>query len=180
MTISLSWNKCPSIAIPRYSMPSSGVFLCLDSGVLFGTGRAVVECDSLWPFKIQPSNGVHNAGTFYYTITRYIPFKVYFLMVSKPDRITSNRRFYQLFEIFHSDRIVARFWYTSYWWRIDKEEGIRWRSYHLDQLQSWKSSQVRLVKISVGVIMLTERFCPVLMLRPFKKHSANTTTQKNK
>ena len=26
--------------------------------------------------------------------------------------------------------------------------------------------------------MLTERFCPVLMLRPFKKHSANTTTQK--
>lgn len=62
----------------------------------------------------------------------------------------------------------------------DKEEGIRWRSYHLDQLQSWKNSQVRLVKISVGVIMLTERFCPVLMLRPFKKHSANTTTQKIK
>jgi hypothetical protein len=30
------------------------------------------------------------------------------------------------------------------------------------------------------VIMLTERFCPVLMLRPFKKHSANTTTQKIK
>ena len=41
-------------------MPSSGVFLCLDSGVLFGTGRAVVEYASLWQFKIQPSNGVHS------------------------------------------------------------------------------------------------------------------------
>ena len=30
MTISLFWNKCPSIATPRYSMSSSGVFLCLD------------------------------------------------------------------------------------------------------------------------------------------------------
>ena len=30
MTISLFWNKRPSIATPRYSMPSSGVFLCLD------------------------------------------------------------------------------------------------------------------------------------------------------
>ena len=30
MTISLFWNKRPSIATPRYSMSSSGVFLCLD------------------------------------------------------------------------------------------------------------------------------------------------------
>lgn len=25
---------------------------------------------------------------------------------------------------------------SKHLWRIDKEEGIRWRSYHLDQLQS--------------------------------------------
>ena len=31
MTISLFWNKCPSIATPRYSISSSGVFLRLDS-----------------------------------------------------------------------------------------------------------------------------------------------------
>ena len=116
----------------------------------------------------------------YYTVTRYIPFGVYFLIVSIQIESHCSRCFSQLFEIFHSDQIVAHFCYASYWWRIDKEEGIRWRSYHLDQLQSWKSSQVRLVKIYVGVIMLTERFCPVLMLRPFKKHSANTTTQKIK
>lgn len=114
----------------------------------------------------------------YYTVTRYITFEVYFLIVSIQIESHRSRCFSQLFEIFHSDQIVAHFWYASYWWRIDKEEGIRWRSYHLDQLQSWKSSQVRLVKIYVGVIMLTERFCPVLMIRPFKKHSANTTTQK--
>ena len=136
------------------------------------------EYPLFWQPKIPPSNGVHNAGALYYTITRYIPFGVNILMASSQSRITPGRHFSQLFEIFHYDQIVAHFWYASYWWRIDKEEGIRWRSYHLDQLQSWKSSQVRLVKISVGVIMLTERFCPVLMLRPFKKHSANTTTQK--
>ena len=31
MTISLFWNRCLLIAVPHYSMPSSGVFLCLDS-----------------------------------------------------------------------------------------------------------------------------------------------------
>ena len=32
MTIFLFWNKCTSIATPRYSMPSSGVFFRLDIG----------------------------------------------------------------------------------------------------------------------------------------------------
>lgn len=130
-----------------------------------------------WQLKIQPRNGVHSVDALVlYGNTIY---SVRGILQSQTESHRS-RCFSQLFEIFHSDQIVAHFWYASYWWRIDKEEGIRWRSYHLDQLQSWKSSQVRLVKISVGVIMLTERFCPVLMLRPFKKHSANTTTQKIK
>lgn len=30
----------------------------------------------------------------YYTVTRYIPFEVYFLMVSKPDRITPQQMFF--------------------------------------------------------------------------------------
>ena len=71
-------------------MPSSGVFLCLDSGVLFGTGRAVVEYASLWQFKIQPSNGVHSVDFLYYTVTRYIPFEVNFLMASSQSRITQE------------------------------------------------------------------------------------------
>ena len=45
--LSIPKKKCPSIATPHYSMPSSGVFLCLDSGVLFATGQVVVEYASL-------------------------------------------------------------------------------------------------------------------------------------
>lgn len=133
-----------------------------------------------WQPKIPPSNDIRSAGILILYGSTIYSVRVNFLIVSIQTESHRSRCFSQLFEIFHSDQIVAHFWYASYWWRIDKEEGIRWRSYHLDQLQSWKSSQVRLVKISVGVIMLTERFCPVLMLRPFKKHSANTTTQKFK
>lgn len=138
------------------------------------------EYPLFWQLKIPSSNNIHSVDALVLYGNTIYSVRVNFLIVSIQIESHCSRCFSQLFEKFHSDQIIAHFWYTSYWWRIDKEEGIRWRSYSFDQLQSWKSSQVRLVKISVGVIMLTERFCPVLMLRPFKKHSANTTTQKIK
>lgn len=45
----------------------------------------------------------------YYTVTRYIPFEVYFLIVSIQIESHRSRYFSQLFEIFHSDQIVAHF-----------------------------------------------------------------------
>lgn len=138
------------------------------------------EYPLFWQLKIQSSNDIHSAGMLIlYGNTIYSVRGILFNCIN-PDRITLQQMFFSTTWDISLWSNRRPFWHASYWWRVDKEEGIRWRSYHLDQLQSWKSSQVRLVKISVGVIMLTERFCPVLMLRPFKKHSANTTTQKIK
>ena len=109
-----------------------------------------------------------------------------------PDRVTlcdappPGRRFLVSQYLTHY-RVFSTNWESTFFWSFQRSPiYCDDESNHCDtfavapQLQSWKSSQVRLVKISVGVIMLTERFCPVLMLRPFKKHSANTTTQKIK
>ena len=86
MTISLFWNKCPSIATPRYSMSSSGVFLCLDEVC----GRGMRLPFGSLKFSHQRVSRVQTP--LYYTVTRYIPFDVYFLMASSPDRITPDRR----------------------------------------------------------------------------------------
>ena len=45
----------------------------------------------------------------YYTVARYIPFDVYFLIVSIQTESHRSRCFSQLFEIFHYDRINGGF-----------------------------------------------------------------------
>ena len=138
------------------------------------------EYPLFWQPKIPLRKDVHSVDApVLYGNTIYSVRGILFNCIN-PDRITLQQMFFStIWDIsLRSNR--RPFLICILLVKDDKEEGIRWRSYHLDQLQSWKSSQVRLVKISVGVIMLTERFCPVLMLRPFKKHSANTTTQKIK
>ena len=52
------------------------------------------EYPLLGQLKIPSSNNIHNAGTLYYTVTRYIPFEIYFLMASNPDRITPQQMFF--------------------------------------------------------------------------------------
>lgn len=72
--------------------------------------RVVVYCSSLCQPKIQPSNGVHSVdGLVLYGNTDIFFLRYTFLMASNPDRITPGRRFSQLFEIFHYDRINGGF-----------------------------------------------------------------------
>ena len=67
-------------------MSSSGVFLCLDE--VCGRGMRL-------PF-VSPKFSHQTVSTMqtplYYTVTRYIPFEVYFLMISNQNRITPGRR----------------------------------------------------------------------------------------
>ena len=90
MTIFLFWNKRSSTT-PPYSMSSSGVFLCLDRGVLFGTRSGWSwNATPFWQPKIQSSNGVHHVGSLVSVNTNapYFDWNSFFNCVN-PDRTTA-------------------------------------------------------------------------------------------
>ena len=138
--------------------------------------RMVVACGSLWQPKIRPSNGVHSVDALILindNMSHFDPSALFNRV--NPDSVTIcdairrsdahlflnidasscffNKLRINIILIFSKKHHIFWRWIESLWY-------IRCRSYDLEQLQSWKSSQVRLVKISVGVFMITERFRP--------------------
>lgn len=66
------------------------------TGALTSEGKKILK---KYPdYKILKDDWmVENDDEFlYYTVTRYIPFEVYFLMVSKSDRITPQQMFFSI------------------------------------------------------------------------------------
>ena len=97
-------------------------------GVLSSLIKLITQVGNHAQLCLNPLSGVINLSTpflgslkfshstistmyaaLYYTVTRYIPFEVYFLMASYQNRATPGRCFYQLFETFRCDRINGEF-----------------------------------------------------------------------